>query len=90
MILNAIVSGARDYDAVAAAVPLCGSCGCASGNASGRPCRENVNALLDVYLPVFDMMLEDGGCERHRKSDRPSTCTGTHTEACGSCSACKY
>ncbi len=68
MVLAAITNGARDYQAVAAAVPLCGDNGCSSHNPSGRGCHENVAALLAVYVPIYEMMTEGGGCRHHKKA----------------------
>lgn len=86
MVLNAITEGAASPEDVEKSVPLCGGA-CAYRNPSGRGCRENVEALLAVYLPVYRMMTEDGGC--HKKHVRaPEGCTGTRTEMCGGCTGC--
>lgn len=64
MILNAMMDGAHSYEAMAKATPLCADNECAERNPSGRGCRENVEALISIYLPVYEMMTEGGGC-RH-------------------------
>ena len=63
MILNAITEGARTLEDIEKTVPLCGG-ECALRNVSGCGCRENAAALLKIYVPVFEMMTEGGGC-RH-------------------------
>ncbi|MDO5115765.1 MAG: hypothetical protein Q4D58_06675 [Synergistaceae bacterium] len=89
-ILSAIMDGARSFEAVAAAVPLCGDNECALRNPSGRGCRENVEALLSVYLPVYEMMTEDGGCHHHKPQPKakPEGCSGTRSDSCGGCTGC--
>lgn len=62
-VLSAITDGARTLEDIEAAVPLCGG-DCAPRSISGCGCRENVLALLKVYVPVFEMMSEGGGCHR--------------------------
>ena len=64
MVLAAVMNGARSFEEISAAAPLCGG-ECAMQNISGRGCRENAEALLSVYLPVFEMMTEGGGCSHH-------------------------
>lgn len=69
MILRAITDGARSYEELAAAVPLCGGA-CAARSVSARGCRENAETLLKIYAPVYGMMTEGGGCARHK--ERPA------------------
>lgn len=66
MVLGAIMKGARSFEDIAAAVPLCADNECALRNPSGRGCRENVGALLSIYVPIHEMMTEGGGCAHHR------------------------
>ena len=63
MILNAITEGARTLEDIEKTVPLCGG-ECALRNVSGCGCRENAAALLKIYVPVFEMMTEGGGCRQ--------------------------
>ena len=89
-ILNAITEKAYTFDEVAKRVKLC-SGGCELKNPSGCGCRENVEAIIAVYAPVFQMMSEGGGCHHQKaeRSDKPAGCTGKRTESCGGCTGCK-
>ena len=44
MVLQSIMAGARDVDAVSRSVKLCQGNGCAAVNKSGRGCREKLAA----------------------------------------------
>ena len=70
MILNAITEGARTLEDIEKTVPLCGG-ECALRNVSGCGCRENAAALLKIYVPVFEMMTEGGGCRHGRPAPKP-------------------
>ncbi len=86
MILNAVTEGARTLEDIEKAVPLCGG-ECASRSVSGCGCRENAAALLKIYVPVYEMMTEGGGC--HKKPEpKPEGCSGVRTEKCGGCTGC--
>lgn len=86
MVLRAITEGARDFDSLGEKVRFCENNECAKINVSKRGCRENIQALFDIYLPVFALMAEDGGC-------RHTNCVGTRdkskrapkSDACGGC-----
>ncbi len=90
MILNAIMEGAHDYEAIAKAAPLCTDNVCAARNPSGRGCRENVAAIVSAYLPIYEMMREGGGCHHHtpQPKAKPAGCSGARTDACGGCTGC--
>ena len=89
MILNAMMEGAHSYEAMAKAVPLCEDNECASRNPSGRGCRENVEAIISIYLPVYEMMTEGGGCHHEpRPGAKPEGCSGLRTDACGGFTGC--
>ena len=79
MILNAITEGARTLEDIEKTVPLCGG-ECALRNVSGCGCRENAAALLKIYVPVFEMMTEGGGCRHGRPTPKPEGCPGTRSE----------
>lgn len=68
MVLKAITEGAADLASLRERVRLCENNECAKINASKRGCRENAQALLDVYLPVFAVMTEGGGCPHTKPS----------------------
>lgn len=87
MILNAITEGARTLEDIEKTVPLCGG-ECALRNVSGCGCRENAAALLKVYVPVYEMMTEGGGCRHGKPAPKPEGCTGVRTEKCGGCTGC--
>lgn len=87
MILRAITQGARSCDAIEKTVPLCGG-ECALRNVSARGCRENAEAILKIYAPIYDMMTEDGGCERANPRPKPSACPGERSDKCGGCTGC--
>ncbi|MDO5563083.1 MAG: hypothetical protein Q4F74_05660 [Synergistaceae bacterium] len=59
MVLNAIMDGAKTADDVMKSVDICGKPGCG--------CRRNVEALLEAYLPVYDIIYAGGGCHCHEK-----------------------
>ncbi len=61
MVLDAIMNGAKTAADVRKKVDMCRG-ECAAHNPSGRPCGDNVEAILAVYLPVYEMMTEGGGC----------------------------
>lgn len=86
-VLNAITEGARTLEDIEKAVPLCGG-ECALRNVSGCGCRENAAALLAIYVPVFEMMTEGGGCRHKKPAPKPEGCTGVRTEKCGGCTGC--
>ena len=84
MELQSIMAGARDFDAVSRSVKLCQGNGCAAVNKSGRGCRENVAALLEIYVPIYDLIFEGGGCHHHK--EKPAACESG--QGCGSCRLC--
>lgn len=89
MILRAITEGAKNFDSLSEKVRLCKNNECAKVNPSKRGCRENVQALLDIYVPVFAIMTEGGGCS-HKKF-APQESKGENTErvdGCGGCTLC--
>lgn len=88
MVLNAITDGAKSWDDVAKSVQLCGGSQCALRNPSGIGCRENVQALLDVYVPIFEMMSAGGGCHHEHPAPKPSDCSGKKSGGCGGCTGC--
>lgn len=85
MVLLAITEGAKDFESLREKVALCENNECAKINASKRGCRENAQALLDIYLPVFAIMTEESGC-RHLKTS-PAEDEG-RAENCGGCTLC--
>ena len=87
MVLRAITQGARSYEEIKQHVPLCGG-ECALRNVSARACRENTEAILKIYAPIYDMMTEDGGCHRANPKPKPAGCTGARSDKCGGCTAC--
>lgn len=87
MVLNAITEGARSVEDVEKSVPLCGG-ECAGRNISACGCRENVGALLKIYVPVYEMMTEGGGCRHAKPAPKPAACPGVRTEKCGGCTGC--
>ena len=64
MVLQAVMAGAKTIEDAEAKVTFCGKpeCGCA----------ENVRALLKIYLPIYDLMFEGGGC--HHKHNSHEEC----------------
>lgn len=64
MVLRAITEGAENFESLREKVRFCENNECAQINVSKRGCHENLQALLDVYLPVFALMTEGGGCQR--------------------------
>ena len=59
MILCAMMDkNAHDFEAMAKEINLCGTDSCAYKNISGHSCRENVEAIIAYYLPVYQMMCE--------------------------------
>ena len=91
MVLDAIMNGARTAEEVKKSVALCGG-ECAKHNASGRPCADNVEAMLAVYLPIHDMMTEGGGCHHAKPKRRPeleaAPGCGKEGPDCAGCSGC--
>ena len=88
MILNAITEGARTLEDIEKTVPLCGG-ECAMRNVSGCGCRENAAALLKIYVPVFEMMTEGGGCRHKKPAPQPEGCPGVRSEKCGGSTGCR-
>lgn len=92
MVLSAVMNGAKDFESLAKELSLCKDDECAKINASGRGCRENAEALLAIYVPVYDFMTENGGCSHvlndlAAKSPKDS-CGGERSSACGGCTLC--
>lgn len=58
-ILQAITSGARTLNDVAEKTGACTGNECAVKNPSGICCHEDIQAILDIYVPAHEMM---GGC----------------------------
>jgi hypothetical protein len=87
MVLNAITEGARTFEDVKKAVQLCENNDCAKINPSKRGCVENVKALLEIYVPVFDMMQGAGGCLKQsgKSYDPPKFEKGPACEGCTGC-----
>jgi hypothetical protein len=92
MVLSAIMDGAKDFETLSKKVALCGDNECAKNNPSGRGCRENAEALLSIYVPVYELMTENGGCSHVLKKTeakpKPDACSGEKSAACGGCSLC--
>lgn len=91
MVLRAITEGANDFESMKEKVCLCEDNECAKINASKRGCRENVQALLDVYLPVFAIMTEGGGCPHTQFTPPANKCSeesGGSKGGCGDCKLC--
>lgn len=84
-VLRAITEGAADLDSLRAKVSLCRNNECAEINPSKRGCAENAQALLDIYVPVFQIMSGDGPC--HKKKDLPAE-DGCENSGCGGCTLC--
>lgn len=91
-VLSAIMEGVKDFDSLKKVVPLCDDNECAKQNASGRGCRENAEALLAAYVPVYEMMTEGGGCSHLLKNldaqPKPEGCGGERSSACDGCTLC--
>ena len=87
MILRAITQGARSYEEIEKSVPLCGG-ECAMRNVSARGCRENAEAILKVYAPIYDMMTENGPCRRTTPQPKQTSCSGVRGDKCGGCTGC--
>lgn len=85
MVLRAITEGAADFATLAGKVDLCSDNECAKINPSKRGCRENAQALLDIYVPVFLIMTKDGPC--HGEKD-PSGTDADKGRNCGGCTLC--
>lgn len=62
VVLRAITEGATDFRSLAEKVRLCQNSECAKINPSKRGCRENAQALLEIYVPVFRIMTKNGTC----------------------------
>lgn len=92
MVLAAIMQGAKDFDSLKKEVPLCPDNECAKVNPSDRGCRENAEALLAAYVPVYEMMTEDGGCSHILQGlagkPKEDGCSGERSSACGGCTLC--
>lgn len=58
-ILQAITSGARTLNDVSEKTGACTGNECAIKNPSGICCHEDIQAILDIYVPAYEMM---GGC----------------------------
>lgn len=84
-VLRAITEGAADLESLRAKVSLCAHNECAKINPSKRGCAENAQALLDIYVPVFQIMTGDGPC--HGKKDLPKEDNGGEG-GCGGCTLC--
>ncbi len=87
MVLNAVTCGARSVEDIENAVPLCGG-ECALRNVSACSCRENAEAILKIYVPIYEMMAEGGGCRHNKPAQKPAACAGTLTDKCGGCAGC--
>jgi len=85
MVLKAVTEGAVDFEGLTEKIRLCGDNGCAKINASGRGCFENAQSLLDIYVPAFALMTEDGGCS-HGKITRRGKEGGN--DGCRGCRLC--
>ena len=84
MVLNAIIDGARDLDALRKAVPLCRDDSCSAKNPSGRGCSENAEMLISIYAPIYEFMKEGHSNDHEHGSD----CSGKSSGTCGSCKLC--
>ncbi|MEG1641475.1 MAG: hypothetical protein RR272_00035 [Synergistaceae bacterium] len=81
-VLFAVTDGCFDLDSVMKCVHFCDG-SCAVNNPSGRGCLENVQAILDAYVPVFKMMLE----AKADHSEEYEVCSSVSCPgSCGSCS----
>ncbi len=93
MVLNAIMEGARDLESLKKTVPLCADNKCSMVNTSGRGCIENAEMLLSIYVPIYELMMEGGGCHHEHKPQVTPTdqseCGKKDTNDCGSCNLCK-
>lgn len=83
MVLNAIIDGAKDLDALRKAVHLCRDDSCSAKNPSGRGCSENAEVLLSIYAPIFELMKEG------HSHDHCSDCGSKSSGSCGSCKLCE-
>lgn len=89
MILRAITEGARDFESLRENVRLCKNNECAKMNPSKRGCRENTQALLDIYVPVFAIMAEGGACSHKKFAPPESECEkNERPDSCGGCTMC--
>lgn len=84
-VLRAITGGAADLESLRAKVSLCPDNECAKINPSKRGCAENAQALLDIYVPVFQIMTGDGPC-REKKDLRAEN--NAADDGCGGCTLC--
>lgn len=85
LVLRAITEGAADLESLRAKVSLCGNNECAKINPSKRGCAENAQALLDIYVPIFQIMTGNGPC--HKKKDQPAAEQGNN-DSCDGCTLC--
>lgn len=90
MVLRAITEGARDMQSLKDKVRLCENNECARINVSKRGCLENAQALLEVYLPIFRLMTEGGGCPHADLAPPVASCGDKAGEegGCGGCNLC--
>ena len=91
MVLNAIMEGAGDLESLKKKVPLCNESNCAKTNPSGHDCTENAAMLLSIYVPVYGIMTQGGGCNHKKRLSRPDDtpgCQKNETGDCGGCSLC--
>ncbi len=84
MVLNAIIDGAKDLDALRKAVPLCLDNSCSAKNPSGKGCSENAEMLLSIYAPIYEFMKE----AHSHDHEHGSGCGGKSPGSCGSCKLC--
>ncbi|MCE5202135.1 MAG: hypothetical protein LLF78_06470 [Synergistaceae bacterium] len=85
MVLNAIVAGARDLDTLKKIVPLCPDNECSKHNPLGHGCKENAETLLAIYVPIYDLMMEGGGCKHGNRINAatPSPSDRKNSDGCG-------
>jgi len=61
-VLFEISHGADTLEKLQEKLPLCKNNECAAHSPTGRGCKENVEVLLAIYAPVWQMMKE-GHCK---------------------------
>lgn len=88
MVLAAITEGARSFEEIRENVTICKNNECAKNNPSGRGCVDSINTLLDIYVPVFDLMTEGGGCSHSKGGSPAEPIKFDRGPACGDCTGC--
>lgn len=88
MVLRAITEGATNFDSISKRIRLCENNECAKINASERGCCENIQALLNIYLPVFALMTDGGGCQSPQRTLAERENESKRAQGSRSCKGC--